>query len=90
MNIAIIGSGHIGASNAFDVSSPLMADGGGAALPAAYDAGALGTVVSVDLEGRRQLLALGFDTTPVTIIGERVIEGFDGDAIDSALAELRH
>ncbi|MBI4306622.1 MAG: glutaredoxin family protein, partial [Chloroflexi bacterium] len=39
--------------------------------------------------GRAELVAMGFDATPVTVIGERVIDGFDGDAIDSALAELR-
>lgn len=45
--------------------------------------------VSRDLEGRAELVALGFDATPVTVIGERVIEGYDGDAIDAALSELR-
>jgi glutaredoxin len=44
--------------------------------------------VSRDLEGRAELVALGFDATPVTVIGKRVVEGYDGDAIDSALAEL--
>lgn len=44
--------------------------------------------VSVDLEGRAELVGMGFDSTPVTVIGERVIEGYDGDAIDVALAEL--
>jgi len=42
--------------------------------------------VSVDLEGRRQLLALGFDTTPVTIVGDRIIEGFDARGLEDALA----
>ncbi len=45
--------------------------------------------VSVDLEGRRQLLALGFDTTPVTVVGDEVIEGFDGAALERALSKLR-
>lgn len=44
--------------------------------------------VSRDLEGRAELVALGFDATPVTVIGKRVVEGYDGEAIDSALAEL--
>ena len=45
--------------------------------------------VSRDLEGRAELVALGFDATPVTVIGKRVVEGYDGDAIDAALSELR-
>lgn len=44
--------------------------------------------VSVDLNGRAELIALGFDATPVTVIGKRVVEGYDGEAIDAALAEL--
>ena len=42
--------------------------------------------VSVDLQGRQELLDLGFDATPVTVIGEAVVEGFDVDKIDAALA----
>ena len=42
--------------------------------------------VSVDLQGRKELLELGFDATPVTVIGESVVEGFDVDKIDTALA----
>ncbi|MBI4220259.1 MAG: glutaredoxin family protein [Chloroflexi bacterium] len=45
--------------------------------------------VSTDLEGRGQLLALGYDSTPVTLIGDRVIEGFDAAALDAALAGLK-
>ena len=44
--------------------------------------------VSVDLEGRRQLLALGLDTTPVTIVGDRIIQGFDARGLENALANL--
>lgn len=44
--------------------------------------------VSIDRRGRSELLALGFESTPVTVIGKRVIEGYDGEAIDAALAEL--
>jgi hypothetical protein len=44
--------------------------------------------VSVDLKGRSELVAMGFDATPVTVIGERIVEGYDGDAIDAALTEL--
>ena len=42
--------------------------------------------VSVDLQGREELFELGFDATPVTVIGESVVEGFDVDKIDAALA----
>ncbi len=45
--------------------------------------------VSTDLEGRSQLLALGYDATPVTVIGGRVVEGFEADEIDEALALSR-
>ena len=44
--------------------------------------------VSSDLEGRAELQALGFDTTPVTVIGETVVEGFDVSVLDAALAAL--
>ena len=35
-----------------------------------------------------ELIARGYRTIPVTIIGERVIRGYDRDALASALAEL--
>lgn len=44
--------------------------------------------VSTDLEGRTELLGMGFDSTPVTVIGERQISGFDVVEIDQALAAL--
>lgn len=44
--------------------------------------------VSTDLEGRAELIAMGYDSTPVTVIGERQIQGFDTGLIDKALAEL--
>jgi hypothetical protein len=44
--------------------------------------------VSTDLEGRAELLAMGFDSTPVTVIGDRQLPGFDAEAIDHALAML--
>ena len=44
--------------------------------------------VSVDLQGRQELLDLGFDATPVTVIGDAVIDGFDVDKIDAALASM--
>ena len=44
--------------------------------------------VSVDREGRAELVALGLDSTPVTVIAGNVIEGYDGEALDAALAAL--
>ncbi len=44
--------------------------------------------VSRNEEGQAQLLALGFSTTPVTVIGDRVIDGLDIARFESALAEL--
>jgi len=45
--------------------------------------------VSTDLEGRAELIAIGFDSTPVTIIGEQQLSGFDIPTIDKALADLK-
>jgi hypothetical protein len=44
--------------------------------------------VSTDVEGRTELLAMGYDSTPVTVIGERRLTGFHTGDIDEALAEL--
>lgn len=44
--------------------------------------------VSTDLEGRSELIALGYDSTPVTVIGTHKIPGFEVSAIDKALAEI--
>ena len=44
--------------------------------------------VSQDNEGRAELLSLGLDATPVVVIGDEVIDGFDPAAIDEALAKL--
>jgi glutaredoxin len=35
-----------------------------------------------------ELIALGYRTVPLTIIGGRAIKGFDPDALENALAEL--
>jgi|TARA_B100000315_G_C14317250_1_gene469113 glutaredoxin len=43
--------------------------------------------VSTDLEGRTELIAMGYDSTPVVVIGDRQLAGFDSDSIDEALAE---
>ncbi len=44
--------------------------------------------VSMDLDGRAELIDLGFDSTPVTIIGEKVVAGFDTGELDEALKSL--
>ena len=44
--------------------------------------------VSTDMEGRAELIAMGYDSTPVTVIGDRQIAGFDTELIDQALEEL--
>ncbi len=44
--------------------------------------------VSSDLEGRAELQALGFDGTPVTVVGDEVLAGFDVGELDAALAKL--
>lgn len=44
--------------------------------------------VTTDIEGREKLLALGYDSTPVAVIGNQVLPGFDAKAIDQALAAL--
>jgi hypothetical protein len=35
------------------------------------------------------LIARGFRTVPITVIGDRVVRGFDGDALTAALAAWR-
>lgn len=44
--------------------------------------------VSTDLKARAELVAMGYDSTPVTVIGGRQLEGFDTTLLDEALAEL--
>ena len=44
--------------------------------------------VSTDIDGRAELVAMGYESTPVTIIGERQLIGFDAALIDEALAAL--
>jgi glutaredoxin len=48
-------------------------------------------VRNVDEDDRAydQLLALGFRTVPLTIIGARTVKGFDQAALTAALAALR-
>ena len=45
--------------------------------------------VSTDLEGRAELVAMGYDSTPVTVIGSKQIPGFEVTAFDEAIAELQ-
>jgi hypothetical protein len=44
--------------------------------------------VSTDLDGRAELVAMGYDSTPVIVIGDTQLTGFDISAIDAALAAL--
>ena len=44
--------------------------------------------VSTDLKGRKDLMKMGYDTTPVTVIGDIHISGFDAKQIDEALKNL--
>ena len=44
--------------------------------------------VSTDLEGRKDLMKMGYATTPVTVIGDIHISGFDAKQIDEALKDL--
>ena len=44
--------------------------------------------VSIDLDGRDELVAMGYDSTPVTVIGDRQLTGFDAVLMDEALAAL--
>jgi glutaredoxin len=49
------------------------------------------TAFNVDEDDRAydDLIARGFRTVPVTVIGERVVMGFDADALTAAIAEWR-
>jgi glutaredoxin len=43
--------------------------------------------VRADREALKELLEMNYATTPVILIGDQAIPGFDVDAIDRALAE---
>ena len=49
------------------------------------------TAHNVDEDGRAydELIARGYRTIPVTIIGDHVIKGFDAGALATAIAEWR-
>ena len=49
------------------------------------------TAHNVDQDDRAydELIARGFRTIPVTIIGDRIVRGYDVDALTAALAEWR-
>ena len=44
--------------------------------------------VSTDLGDRKDLMKMGYTTTPVTVIGDIHISGFDAKQIDEALKDL--
>lgn len=44
--------------------------------------------VSTDLAGRAELIEMGYDSTPVTVIGSRQVPGFKVAEMDEAIAEL--
>lgn len=44
--------------------------------------------VSSDLTGRAELQSMGYDSTPVTVIGDKIVSGFDTGDIDAALQVL--
>jgi glutaredoxin len=43
--------------------------------------------VEEDYEAYAELVALGFRTVPLTVIGARVVKGFDEQALQDALAD---
>ena len=49
------------------------------------------TAYNVDEDDKAydDLIARGFRTVPVTVIGDRVVKGFDADALGAALAAWR-
>ena len=49
------------------------------------------TAFNVDEDDRAydELIARGFRSVPVTVIGERAVRGFDADALTEALAAWR-
>ena len=49
------------------------------------------TAHNVDEDDRAfdELVGRGFRTIPVTIIGDRVVKGYDADALTAALADWR-
>jgi glutaredoxin len=49
------------------------------------------TAYNVDEDDRAydELIARGWRTVPVTVIGDRVVKGFDADALTAALAAWR-
>ena len=53
-------------------------------------AGVAFTAKNVDEDDRAydELIALGYRTIPLTVIGDRTIKGFDRAALENALADL--
>ena len=54
-------------------------------------AGAPFTAYNVDEDDRAydDLIARGFRSVPITVIGDRVVRGYDADALTAALAAWR-
>ena len=54
-------------------------------------AGAPFTAYNIEEDDRAydDLIARGFRTVPVTVIGDRVVKGYDADALTAALAAQR-
>ncbi|MCL0031768.1 glutaredoxin family protein [Dehalococcoidia bacterium] len=44
--------------------------------------------VSIDIKARKELIEMGIDTTPVTLIGRDKIVGFNSSKIDNAIDKL--
>ena len=44
--------------------------------------------ISIDEEARTSLLKMGRSTTPVTVIGEELVVGYQPDALQKALDQL--
>ena len=44
--------------------------------------------VSTDIKARKELIEMGIDTTPVTLIGRDKIVGFNSSKIDNAIDKL--
>jgi len=45
--------------------------------------------VDEDEKAYDDLISLGWRTIPVTVIGDRIVKGFDEDALTAAIAEWR-
>ena len=46
--------------------------------------------VSTDLDAQLEINKLGFDTTPIIVIGNEIIDGFDAPKIEDAMKHLNN